>query len=71
MHSCLARAAPLAPRCADSLALSAARQVEQLYHVTSMEDQAPALWAAVQQHIQANPSGFKARCLLAEQGKLW
>jgi hypothetical protein len=35
--------------------------VEQLYQVTSVEDQAPALWAAVQQHIAANPTGYKAR----------
>jgi len=37
--------------------------VEQLYQVTSVEDQAPALWAAVQQHIRANPTGYKARPL--------
>jgi len=40
---------------------AARAQVEQLYQVTSVEDQAPALWAAVQQHIAANPTGYKAR----------
>jgi len=42
---------------------AARAQVEQLYQVTSVEDQAPALWAAVQQHIRANPTGYKARPL--------
>ena len=36
-------------------------QVEQLYQVTSLEDQAAALWAGVQKHIRDNPSGYKAR----------
>lgn len=42
----------------EALALT---QVEQLYQVTSVEDQAAALWAGVQKHIRDNPSGYKAR----------
>lgn len=44
-----------------SLEALALAQVEQLYQVTSLEDQAAALWAGVQKHIRDNPSGYKAR----------